>query len=370
MVDATKSDMIETGSGFAEWLDRFRRSAEYVVMPILALVVSGFLFSLFLIAVGKSPIDFFSLVWRGGFGTSFSWQNTLVRSAPLIFTALCVAIPARLGLVIIGGEGALVMGGFGAAAIAIPMIPWAPTILLLPVMALSAMIAGGIWIGLVGALRHYRGVNETIASLLLFYIAVSILNFFVEGALRDPSDPNKPSTMPIGRDNMIGFIPGTDVHWGLVVGIILCALLYLLLNRTTFGFAAQIAGGNLRAAQAQGLPVGKLMVISCAIAGACAGLAGFFEVAAIHGKANASLIAGYGFTGILVSFLARHNPLVIVPVAIFLGGIAASGGLVQRRMDLPDATVLVLQGMIFLVLLVSETFYGRLPFFRPKGDVS
>lgn len=371
MVDTTEQAGLGQATGtFSETLDRFRRSSEYVVMPILALITSGILFSLFLLILGKSPVDFFSLVWRGGYGTSFSWQNTLVRSAPLVLTALCVAIPARLGLVIIGGEGALVLGGFGAAAIAVPMIPWAPTALLLPVMAAAAIICGGVWIGLVGVLRHYRGVNETISSLLLFYIAVSILNFFVEGALRDPSDPNKPSTMPIGKENMIGPIPGTDVHWGLPAGILLAVLLYLLMNRTTFGFAARITGGNLRAAQAQGLPVGKLMVISCAIAGACAGLAGFFEVAAIHGKANASLVAGYGFTGILVSFLARHNPLVIIPMAIFLGGIEASGGLVQRRMDLPDATVLVLQGLIFIVLLVSETFYGRLPMFRPKGDLS
>lgn len=368
MADTTETLPLTADKGrFSETLERVRRSSEYVVMPILALIASGILFSIFLFALGKSPVDFFSLVWRGGFGTSFSWQNTLARSAPLVFTALCVAIPARLGLVIIGGEGALVLGGFAAGAIAIPLIGVVPSYVLLAVMLFASMIAGGAWIGCVGALRHFRGVNETIASLLMFYIAVSILNFFVEGALRDPSDPNKPSTAPIGSENMVGFIPGTDVHWGLLVGILLCGLLYLLMNRTTFGFAAQIAGGNLRAAQAQGLPVGKLMVISCAIAGACAGLAGFFEVAAIHGKANASLIAGYGFTGILVSFLARHNPLVIVPVAIFLGGIAASGGLVQRRMDLPDATVLLLQGLIFLVLLVSETFYGRLPFFRSKG---
>ncbi|TYC60638.1 ABC transporter permease [Rhodobacterales bacterium] len=369
MTDTTETPALAMQTGLlAELQDRFRRSAEYVVIPILALIVSGVLFSIFLLALGKSPADFFALVWRGGFGTSFSWQNTLVRSAPLIFTALCVAIPARLGLVIIGGEGALVLGGFAAAAIAVPMIDWAPVFVLLPVMVVAAIAAGGIWIGAVGALRHYRGVNETIASLLMFYIAVSVLNFFVEGLLRDPSDPNKPSTRPIGSENMIGVIPGTDVHWGLIVGVLLCVLLYLVMNRTTFGFAAQIAGGNLRAAQAQGLPVGKLMVVACAIAGACAGLAGFFEVAAIHGKANASLIAGYGFTGILVSFLARHNPLVIVPVAIFLGGIAASGGLVQRRMDLPDATVLVLQGLLFIVILVSETFYGRLSFFKPKGD--
>lgn len=351
---------------FAVWFDRIKRSSEYVVIPVLALLVSALLFSAFLLVLGKSPADFFYLLWRGGFGTSFSWGNTLTRAAPLILTGLCVAIPARLGLVVIGGEGALVLGGFCAAAIAIPLLPDTNSYVLLTVMALTAMLVGGLWIGIVGALRFYRGVNETISSLLMFYIAVSILNFFVEGALRDPGDPNKPSTMPIGRDNMIGNIPGSDVHWGLFIGIVLCVILYLLMNRTTFGFAARIAGGNLRAAQAQGLPVGRLMVLACMIAGAAAGLAGFFEVAAIHGKANASLVAGYGFTGILVAFLARHNPLVIIPVAIFLGGIAASGGLIQRRMDLPDATVLVLQGLLFLVLLVSETLYGRLPFYRAK----
>lgn len=354
----------------SEHVARLKRSAEFVVMPAAAILLSAMLFSIFLLILGKSPVQFFELLWRGGFGTWFSWQNTLVRASPLMLTALCVAIPARLGMVVIGGEGALIMGGFGAAVIAIPLISWAPVSLVLGAMVIASVLAGGIWIGIVGAIRHYRGVNETISSLLLFYIAVSVLNFFVEGALRDPSDPNKPSTMPIGRENMIGNIPGTDVHWGLVFGILLCVVLYFVMNRTTFGFAARVTGGNLRAAQAQGLPVGKLILVSCAIAGAAAGLAGFFEIAAIHGKANASLIAGYGFTGILVSFLARHNPLVIIPVAIFLGGIAASGGLIQRRMDLPDATVLVLQGLLFVILLVSETLYGRFAIFRLKEATS
>ncbi|WP_181702405.1 ABC transporter permease [Chthonobacter albigriseus] len=350
-----------------ETIDRIRRSSEYVVIPLLALVVSAALFSLFLLALGKDPVTFFSLVWKGGFGTGFSWQNTLVRSSPLILAALCVAIPARLGMVVIGGEGALVLGGFAAAVVAIPMVSWSPTFFTLTVMALVSMLVGGLWIGFVGYLRHYRGINETISSLLLSYIAISILNFFVEGALRDPSDPNKPSTMPIGPENMIGPIPGTSVHWGLVAGTIAAVAMWVLMNRTTFGFAARITGGNVRAAMAQGLPVGKLILVSTALAGAFAGLAGFYEVAAIHGKANASLIAGYGFTGILVSFLARHNPIAIVPVAIFLGGIEAAGGLVQRRLELPDATVLVLQGLMFVVLLVSETLYGRFKIFKAKG---
>jgi general nucleoside transport system permease protein len=346
-------------------LDRLRVNSEYVVIPLFALLVAAALFAVFLLAIGKSPADFISYVWRGGFGTAFSFQNTLQRSAPLILTALAVAIPARIGLIMIGGEGALVLGGFAAGALAIPLVGHAPPIITLVLMAVFAMIVGAFWVGLSGFLRYARGVNETISSLLLTYIGIAIMNFFVEGSLRDLSNPNKPSTMPIGDAYMVGKIPGTQVHWGFAYGLALCVALYFLMSRTTFGFAARVTGGNFRAALAQGLPVGRLIVASTAIAGACAGLAGFFEVAAIQGRANASLAAGYGFTGILVSFLARHNPLVIPPVAILLGGLVASGGLIQRRMDLPDATVLVLQGLIFVVLLTSETLYGRFAIFRP-----
>ena len=346
---------------------KLRANSEYVAIPLLALAIAALLFALFLLAIGKSPIDFVAYVWRGGFGTAFSLQNTLQRSAPLILTALAVAIPARIGLIMIGGEGALVIGGFAAAALAIPMIGTTPPMIALILMAICGTAVGAFWVGIAGYLRYARGVNETISSLLLTYIGIAIMNFFVEGPLRDISNPNKPSTKPLTDAYMVGSIPGTEIHWGFIAGVALCILLYLLLERTTFGFAARVTGGNMRAALAQGLPVGKLIISCSAIAGACAGLAGFFEVAAIQGRANASLGAGYGFTGILVSFLARHNPLAIPAVAILFGGIVASGGLVQRRMGLPDATVLVLQGLIFVVLLASETLYGRFSLFKPKA---
>jgi simple sugar transport system permease protein len=227
------------------------------------------------------------------------------------------------------------------------------------------MIVGGIWIGLAGFLRHYRGVNETISSLLLAYIAIALMNQLVEGLLRDPASLNKPSTKPLPASYMIGHMPGMDVHWGLAIGIIACIGSWVLIEATSFGFAARIAGGNVRAAQIQGLPVGRLIVGFTAIAGSFAGLAGMLEVAAVQGSANASLAAGYGYTGILVAFLARHNPLAIIPIAFLLGGLEASGGLIQRRMGLPDATVLVLQGTLFIIILLCETFYGRFKLFNP-----
>ncbi|WP_430253457.1 ABC transporter permease [Neorhizobium sp. DAR64872/K0K18] len=345
-----------------EWL---ARRAEPVVIGSAAILAGLMLFSLFILAIGKSPVALFQLMYTGGFGSWFSLQNSLSRAAPLLLTALCVALPARLGLVIIGGEGALVLGGVAAAAVAAPLTGILPPYPALIAMALASMIVGGIWIGAVGFLRHYRGVNETISSLLLAYIAIALMNQLVEGPLRDPASLNKPSTMPLPPGYMIGDIPGMDVHWGLVISIIACVGSWILIEMTSYGFAARMAGGNVRAAQIQGLPVGRLIVGFTAIAGTFAGLAGMLEVAAVQGSANGSIAAGYGYTGILVAFLARHNPLAIIPIAFLLGGLEASGGLIQRRMGLPDATVVALQGTLFIVILFCETFYGRFKVFNP-----
>jgi ABC-type uncharacterized transport system permease subunit len=340
-------------------LDRLGGAVEYVAVPILALTASLLLFGIFITLFGRSPLDFYFYMYQGAFGTWFSWQNTLTRAAPLILTALCTALPAQLGLVIIGGEGALLIGALAAAATALALASASPLVVQIA-MALAGMIGGGLWITLVGGLRHYRGVNETISSLLLVYIALAILNQLVEGPMRDPTSLNKPSTRAIGAANMIGSIPGTDVHWGFAFGVAAAILCYILIYHTAFGFAARIAGGNIRAAKVVGLAVGRLILTFCFLAGAAAGLAGMVEVAAVQGQANANLAVGYGFTGILVSFLARQNPLAIVQVAILLGGIGASGGLLQRRLGLPDASVLVLQGTIFMAVLASESLYGLL----------
>jgi simple sugar transport system permease protein len=341
---------------------------ERIAVPALALLASAVLFGLLLAFYAHvDPLEAYGLMYQGAFGSWFSWQNTLTRAAPLILTALCTALPARMGLVIIGNEGALVLGGVAAAAIGVPL-SHAPPLVVQIAMIVTGMLVGGLWIALAGGLRQYRGVNETISSLLLTYIAIALMNHFVEGPLRDPESLNKPSTHTIGDANMIGTIPGMDVHWGLVFGIVACVLVWLFQRFTTWGFAMQVIGGNPKTARMIGLNVGRYVLLACGAGGAAAGLAGTIEVAAVLGRANASLAVGYGYAGILVSFLARHHPLAIIPVSILLGGISASGGLLQRRLDLPDAAVVVLQGIIFVVILASETLYGRLLPRKPEAN--
>ncbi len=334
--------------------------------PLAALLLSAVGFSIFLLLLGKSPTDFFALMWKGAFASTFSLQNTLQRAAPLLLTALCVAVPAQLGLVIIGGEGAVVLGGLAATVVALPLDgAWPPLVQV--AMAIAGFAVGAGWIAITGLLRAKRGINETVASLVLAYIGIALFNHLVEGLLRDPSSLNKPSTYAIGDANMLGPIPGTELHPGLAVGVIACVLCWVLISKTSLGFSMRVTGGNLRAAQLQGLPVQRLIMLACVIGGGCAGLAGMIEVAAVHGRANASLIAGYGYAGILIAFLSRQNPLAIIPMSVLLGGIGAAGGLLQRRMDLPDATVQVLQGFIFVAILASDTLQGRFRWFQPRA---
>ena len=323
-----------------------------------AIAFSLLLFGMFVSSTGVSALEVYHSIYRGAFGSWFSWQNTLVRAAPLMLTALCTALPARMGLIVIGGEGAMVAGGLAAAITGISLNGLAPFLVITGMLVMAVMV-GGLWIAAVGALKHYRGVNETISSLLLNYIAIAIMNFLVVGMLRDPQTLNKPSTFHIGEANMVGNMGDSSIHWGLGIGLLVCTGLWFIMRRTTFGFSVDMAGGNVRAARLSGLNVGRLLLITCFVGGAAAGIAGMIEVAAVHGRANTSLNAGYGYAGILVAFLARHNPLAIIPVSILLGGIQASSGLLQRAHDLPDATALVLQGIIFVVLLTSEALYGR-----------
>jgi ABC-type uncharacterized transport system permease subunit len=333
-------------------------AALHWLVPLGSILVGLLAFGVFVALIGRNPLEVYATIVEGGFASGFAWQNTLLRAAPIILTGLAVAIPAQAGLVVIGGEGALALGALAAAAVAVPLVPGMGDGALVA-GALAGMLVGGAWFALIGVFRARRGLNETISSLLLSYIAIAVFNHIVEGALRDPASLNKPSTLPLPAEAMIGPIPLLEVHWGLVVGVVACVIAQVALSRGTGGFALRVAGGNPRAALLVGLPVGGLIVAACAFGGLAVGLAGAIEVMAVHGSANASVLAGYGTTGILVSFMARHQPLAIVPVAIMMGGISAAGSLLQRRLDLPDATTMVLQGLLFVAILAGDAFLPK-----------
>lgn len=354
--------MLET-SATEVYRDTFRALSSSGLAILFALL----LFGIFMALNGLNPLTVYKVLYLGAFGTKFSWEGTLTQAAPIMLTALCVAIPARVGLLVIGGEGALVIGGLFAVLAATVLSGSPPWIGTLGTLFVGAA-AGALWIVSVGLLKNWRGVNETISSLLMNYIAIALFSHAISGPVRDYSQTLKAQSWSIPSEFLIEAIPGWAVHWGLVIGVIVCVVLAIVVRQTTFGFAMNVLGGNVRAAQAAGLPIGRILILACAIGGACAGLAGAIEVTAVHGAASESLIVGFGYTGILVAFLARQNPIAIIPVAILLGGISASGGLMQRRFGLPDATTQVLQGLIFLSVLASNGVTPSLSLFRRRKN--
>jgi len=203
------------------WLGRL---AEAWALPLLALMVALLAFGAFLAANGVDPLAAAALIWRGAFGTWFSWQNTLQKASPLLLTGLAMALPARVGLMVIGGEGALVLGGLACAVIGPALAGFATNaagaLAAQAVMLAGGMAVGALWLMIPGALRFWRGVNETISSLLLNTIAIAVMNQLVEGPLRDPASLNKPSTVPLPPALMLGQIPGLSVHVGLGFGLI------------------------------------------------------------------------------------------------------------------------------------------------------
>lgn len=329
-----------------------------VVFPVVALLIASTIFAAFVALYGKNPFEVFGLIYQGGFGSGFAWQDTLARAAPLILTGLAVALPAQAGMVVIGAEGALTLGGLVGAVITLPFVG-APSLPMQIAMLCAGALVGGLWFAIMGALRQYRGLNETISSLLLSYIAIAIFHHLTEGPLRDPASLDKPSTHPIDPSYMLPSIPGINVHAGLAISVLLAVLAYFVLRHTVWGFALRVVGGSAKVAKLVGLSVNRWVIGTAAVAGGIAGLAGAIEVAAVQGTANSSLIVGYGNSGILVAFLARQHPLAIIPVACLIGGLQASGSLLQRRLDLPDASILVFQGLIFVCVLVGDAFLQK-----------
>ena len=345
-----------------------RRAAEAIAIPVAALLAAMVLFGLFMAALGHDPLEVYALIYRGGFASAFSWQNTLARAAPLILTALCVALPAQAGLMIIGGEGALVLGGL-AAAVAGHLLVGAPP---------ARRQAGH------GPRRHARGGRVDRAGRRAAPVSRRQRDHLQPAphlhrhrALQprrrgSPARSGEPQ-QTLDRADRRGQHAGEPPRPRRALGP---RIRHRLLPRHLRARAAHHAGlcrcASWAATRARrgwpGCPWAALMLGACALGGAAAGLAGMVEVAAVHGSANASLVAGYGYAGILVAFIARQNPLAIVPVAVLVGGIAASGGMLQRRLDLPDATVLVLQGVAFMLILASETLYGRVKIFRAQGE--
>lgn len=325
------------------------------LLSLLAFLLAVLAWLVLAAVAGLPPGAVVVALVQGALGTPFAWEQTLRAATPLLLTGLCVALPARAGLLVVGGEGAVVLGGLAAAVAAVSVpLPLAPLALFG-----AASLVGALWLGLCGWLRVQRGVHEAVSGLLLTYVAIAILHQLVEGPLRDSASFDKPATAIIPAIAQVGTLGNSTLHWGLVVGLCACVAAHVFVAHTPLGFAVRVGGGNPRAAMLAGLPRARQIVGMCLLGGALAGLAGAFEVAAVHQRAHATLVLGYGYAGILVAAFARGNMLAIALAAFLVGALEAGGGMLQRRLGAPASSVELLQGLLFLSLVCCTCLQGR-----------
>ena len=322
---------------------------------LVALILGGFLIAI----AGGNPFASYVHIARASFGDIGVLSDTIVKATPIILTALACSIAFRMKLWNIGAEGQFIMGAFGASAIVLaPVLPAeASRWLFIPVMAMAGMAAGAVWGFIPGYLKAKFNVNEIISTLMMNYIAISWVNFWVfavwtEGGFQ--MSPKFPETAWLPRLSQyaasIPLFRGLTTHAGLFLGIIAAVVLWFVVYRSRWGYEIRLIGDNPHAAKYAGINITRNTVWVMMLSGALAGLGGMSEVAGVvHRLQTAPIAAGYGFTGIIVAWLAKLNPLVIILVSILFGALILAGREIQ-----PSGVPKMIQGIILVCLIASD----------------
>jgi simple sugar transport system permease protein len=306
-------------------------------------------FTALLAVTGRDPFDAYAKVFRGTLGSRVGLAEIGVRMVPILLTALAAAIPARLGLINVGGEGQLYLGAWAATAMA--LFVGGPIWSLLPLMMAAGFAGGAFWAGTAMLLRHWRGVNEVISTLLMNYIAVLFVNVFVFGPWKNPAGFNYPYTRDFDAGAVLPSLFDSRLHAGIVLPLAAVVLAHLVLTRTRWGFNMRAIGGNAEASKRRGIPVARYMAAAVLVGGGVAGVAGMVEVSGVQHHLRPGISNGLGMLGFLASWLADHNPVTIVATSFLLALVSVSGDLLQFSADLPSAAMNVLVGLILFFVL-------------------
>ncbi len=316
----------------------------------LALVV----FALVLLLFGQNPLRAYGDIFQATLGSAYGFSEVLVKMIPLVLTALAVAIPSRIWLINVGGEGQLFIGALFATWGALTfnyLSAW----LLLPLIALLGFVGGGLWALISGFLRARGWASETISTLLMNYVAILLVSFFVFGPWKDPESANYPQSAPFPDAAILPFFPGSRVHLGALLAIAGLLIFNFVMTRTRWGLEMRAIGINPEAARRNGVSTYRYMLLVMFVGGGMAGMAGMGEVSAIHGQLRPSLSPGLGYTGFLISWITMGNPLGIVAAAFLISIITAGGDILQMTHRIPAAALHILMALVLFVVLARST---------------
>jgi simple sugar transport system permease protein len=327
----------------------FWRRLAFVVAAYLACLI---VFAVFAAVQGADPLTLFGTMLRFSVADWASFQQTLIRSVPIVLAALACTIPARAGLVNVGGEGQIIMGSVAAIGVGIFVGARVSGPFSWLLIAIVAMLAGGIWAGVCGFLRVRLNANESVTTLFLNFIANDIMLFVIYDLWRNGGGTGLPETTPLTQEQMLPGVFGLEVNLSVLITVVAVVGVWMLLRFTGWGFSLRVAGGNMEAAYRAGLPVRSILISSMFVGGALAGLGGALNVMSVEGALRPGMTASFGFIAFLANFLGGSRPFAVAGAAALFGAIAMSGNGLQLVEHLDGSAVNVLLGLIVMTMLV------------------
>jgi ABC-type uncharacterized transport system permease subunit len=343
----------ETQSGSST--QGFLRSAlDAMLIPFLAILTAVILGGIIIASVRGNPfLAYYGLI-QGSFGSTRALSETAVWATPYIFAGLAVALAFKGGLFNIGAEGQLAIGAVVSALIGYALPQWLggdiPAIIHLPLAVLFGMAGGAFWAAIVGFLKAYTGGHEVINTIMMNYIALNTISFLLNGPMKDRSPNNVIARTPLIADSarMPEIFEGLRVHWGFVLALIVAFAVWWMLNKSTLGFEIRTVGLNPDAAKYAGINVKRTIILTMALSGMLAGLAGTVEVTGLNYRHELGFSIGYGFDAIAIALLGRSHPLGVVLAAILFAAMRNGATRMQFLTQMPVDLISMLQALILL----------------------
>ncbi len=333
----------------------FARSAlDALLIPALSILTAVVLGGIIIFSVGGNPfLAYYGLI-QGSFGSASALSETAVWATPYIFAGLAVALAFKGGLFNIGAEGQLALGATTAALIGYALPGWLgfdlPAIIHLPLVIIMGALAGAFWGGIVGYLKAYTGGHEVINTIMMNYIALNSISFLLNGPMKDPNPNNVIARTPLIAESarIAPIFDGLRVHWGFVLALVVAYLVWWILTKTTLGFEIRTVGANPDAAKYAGINVKRILIVTMALSGMLAGLAGTIEVTGLNYRHELGFSIGYGFDAIAIALLGKSHPLGVVLASILFAAMRNGATRMQFLTQMPVDLISMLQALILL----------------------
>jgi simple sugar transport system permease protein len=337
------------------------------LLPVFAALAALAFGALMLIILGANPLEAFSALIDGAFGSANALADTVVKATPLLLVGLGICISFRGNVINLGGEGQMIIGALVATALGLAFPDW-PGLLMVPLAMLAGFLGGAIWGGIPGVLKAYFNASELLSTIMMNAIAVQLMNFLLSGPMIDPAQASKASKIPqtarLAKAFDLPRLVPTRLHLGAFIAVVLAFLVYILLWRTTLGYRIRAVGKNPRASRYAGINVKKQIVLALFLSGAFAGLAGAIQVFGVnHRMITDGSATGFtgsaGFNGIVAALFGQLHPLGTIPASFLFGALLVGANKLQRAVQVPSALITALNGLVVIFVVSSDIFRRR-----------